>query len=195
MRTLNRALMVVTSALVITSLAAGCGGDDDDDSSGDVSTGIAPSTLLSDVSAEDSQNACERVQAGFERALPNDVLIRAVCTLGAASATETQADCEELRDQCLEEANTAGSETMMELDGATFEFECDGGGNLSECTGGTVGDLEACLNDTLDLLDATLGQVSCAQAGMVDTESFGADVQEPASCAAVQCPEGSTFGP
>lgn len=194
MRTLNRVLTVVTSALAIASLAAGCGGDDSD-SDGDVTTGIAPSTLLSDVSAEDAAAACQRLQAGFERALPDDVLIRTVCTLVAASATETEAACEDLRDDCLEEANTAGSETMMELEGTGLEFECDGSASLSECTGGTVGDLETCFNDTLDLLDATLGQVSCARAGMIDMESFGEGVESPASCDAVQCGEDSPFGP
>ncbi len=186
--------MVVTSALAIASLAAGCGGDDED-SDGDVSTGIAPSTLLSDVSADDAQSACLRLQAGFERALPEDVLLRTICTLVAASATDTQAACESLRDDCLEEASMAGSDTMMQLEDTGLEFECDGSANLNECTGGTVGDLETCFNDTLDLLDATLGQISCAQAGMVDFETFGQGLEEPASCDAVQCGEDSPFGP
>lgn len=194
MRTLNRALMVVTSALVITSLAAGCGGDDDD-SGGDVSTGIAPSTLLSNVSAEDSANACQRLAAGFERALPEETLFRAICTLFAASSTETQAACEDARDACLDDASTPGSETMTALDSTGLEFECDGNASLSECTGGTVGDVEACFNDTLDLLDATLGQISCAQAGMIDFETFGQGIESPASCDPVQCPEDSPFGP
>jgi hypothetical protein len=193
MRTLNRALMVVTSALVITSLAAGCGGDDDD-SGGDVSTGLAPSTLLSDVSDQDAASACQRLQSGFERSFPEAELTRAFCTVVAATATETEAACEALRDDCIDEANTNGSDTMMALEDSGLELDCDGDSTLSECTGGTVGDLEACFNDTLDLLDATLSQFSCAQAGMVDMESFGADVEEPASCAAVQCPDDSPTG-
>ena len=194
MRTLNRALMIVTSALAIASLAAGCGGDDSD-SGGDVTTGIAPSTLLSDVSGEDAADACDRLQAGFERALPDSLLARAVCTLVAASATETQAECEDLRDECLEEANTAGSETMMQIESTGLDFDCNDGASLSECTGGTVGDLETCFNDTIDLLDATLNGISCAQAGMTDFESFGQGVEPPASCDAVQCGEDSPFGP
>jgi hypothetical protein len=186
--------MVVTSALVITSLAAGCGGDDDD-SGGDVSTGIAPSTLLSDVSDQDAASACQRLQTGFERALPQDTLLSAICTLFAASSTETQAACEDARDACLEDASTPGSETMMALDSTGLEFECDGGASLSECTGGTVGQLETCFNDTLDLLDTTLGQISCAQAGMIDFDTFGQGLESPASCDAVQCPEDSPFAP
>jgi hypothetical protein len=154
-----------------------------------VSTGLAPSTLLSDVSDQDAASACQRVQSGFDRTLPEAELTLAFCTVVGATETQTEAECEALRDDCVEEANTNGSDTMMAFEGSGLELDCDDGASFSECTGGTVGDLEACLNDTLDLLDATLSQFSCAQAGTVDMESFGEGIPEPSSCAAVQCPE------
>ena len=182
-------------ALVGASVAAGCG--DDDDSGGDVSTGIAPSKLLSDVTAEEAATACTRLQAGFERVFDRDKLIDAVCTLGAAAFADTTADCEMIRDQCIEEANMQGSDTTAQLD--EIEFTCDGEGDaeLSQCTG-TVGQLETCFNDTLEVFEAALASISCEDAATVaeeDLDGFGAMFDEPpASCEAVGCPEGSPFG-
>jgi hypothetical protein len=48
-----------------------------------------------------------------------------------------------------------------------------------------------------DQFDALLGDVSCADAasvGMDDIDSFGGDAGPPASCAVVDCGEGSPFG-
>jgi hypothetical protein len=195
MRTLDRTLMIVLSALAAASLAAGCG--DDEDSGGDVSTGIAPSKLLSDVTEEELTNACPRLKAGFDRVFQADKLIRAICTMAGAAAADTTADCIVVRDQCIEEANMAGSDTMDALDGID-EFDCEGSddGELAQCTG-TVGELETCFNDTLDAFDDLLNQFTCDDAASVeqeDLEGFGDMVgASPASCEAVGCPGGSPF--
>jgi hypothetical protein len=196
MRTLDRTLMIVLSALAATSLAAGCG--DDEDGGNDVTTGIAPSTQLADVTAEQLDGACPRLKAGFDRVFQADKLIRAICTLTGAAVADTSADCVTLRDQCIDEANMPGSETMGALDGID-EFSCEGGSGeneLAECTG-TVGQLETCFNDTLDAFEALLNQFSCDDASSVtqdDFEGFGDMVgASPASCEAVGCPGGSPF--
>jgi hypothetical protein len=192
MRTLDRTLMIVLSAVAAASLAAGCG--DDKDGNGDVSTGIAPNKLLSDVTTEEAANACQNLKVGFERVFSEDKLIRAVCSLAGAAFADTTADCVMLRDQCVEEANMTDSDTMQELD--QIEFDCEGDAALGECTG-NVGQLETCFNDTLDAFDAILSQISCddaASIGMEDLEGFGDMVGEPpASCEAVGCPGGSPF--
>lgn len=198
MRTLDRTAQLVLSALsvlVATSLAAGCG--DGDGGNGDVSTGIEPNKLLSDVTEEEAATACTRLQAGFNRVLDEGKVIRALCTLTAAAFADTTADCNSLRDQCIDEATMPGSELMENLEGLDT-FECDGSGieELAECTG-TVGQLEACVNDTLDRFDALLNQFSCNDAASLepeDLENFGDTLGEsPASCESVGCPGGSPF--
>src|SRR5512139_3813513 len=99
MRTMDRVSRVMLSVLIGASVVAGCG--DDDDSGGDVTTGIAPSKLLSDVTEEEAASACTRLQAGFERVFDRDKLIDAICTIGAAAFADTSADCEMIRDQCI----------------------------------------------------------------------------------------------
>lgn len=188
--------MIVLSALAAASLAAGCG-DDGDGSGGDVTTGIAPSTQLADVTTEQLNSACPRLKAGFDRVFQADKLIRAICTMAGAAAADTSADCVTIRDQCIDEASMAGSDTMDALDGID-EFECDVSeeNELAECTG-TVGQLEACFNDTLDAFEAALNQFTCDDAASVeqdDLEGFGDMFGEPpASCEAVGCPGGSPF--
>jgi hypothetical protein len=195
MRTLDRTLMIVLSALAAASLAAGCG--DDEDGGGDVTTGIAPSTQLADVTTEQLASACPRLKAGFDRVFQADKLIRALCTMGGAAAADTSADCVTFRDQCIDQANMPGSDTMESLDGID-EFTCEGSddGELAECTG-TVGQLETCFNDMLDTFEAALNQFTCDDAASVTEEDFDGfgDMlgASPASCEAVGCPGGSPF--
>jgi hypothetical protein len=194
MRTLDRTLMIVLSALAAASLAAGCG--DDEDSGGDVSTGIAPSTQLADVTAEQLASACPRLKAGFDRVFQADKLIRSVCTLSGVAAMETTAECITFRDDCIQQASMAGSEEMEGL--GDIEFTCDDGADndLVECTG-TVGQLETCFNDMLDTFESAFNQYTCDDAAAVtqeDLEGFGDMFGEaPASCEAVGCPGGSPF--
>jgi hypothetical protein len=195
MRTFERLFLIIGTAVGGASLAAGCGGGDDSDS-GNVTTGLAQSTELSDVSTADAAKACNRLQAGFDARFSRDKLVKTICTLVGAAAADTPSECESLRDSCIDQSNQQGSETMMDLGLEDVSLECDGSTDLSQCTG-TVGQLETCFNDTLDQFDALLGDVSCADAASVGTEdldSFGGDAGPPASCEAVDCGEGSPFG-
>jgi hypothetical protein len=196
MRTFERLFLITGTALGAASLAAGCGGGDDS-GSGDVTTGLAQSTPLSDVSAADAEKACNRLQAGFDARFSGDKLTRTICTIVGAAAADTPSECESLRDSCIDAANEQGSETMMDIGVGELDLECDSSSsNLNQCTG-TVGQLEACFNDTLDQFDALLGDISCADAasvGMEDIDSLGGDAGPPASCEAVDCGDGSPFG-
>ncbi|HTV17346.1 MAG TPA: hypothetical protein VMG12_01705 [Polyangiaceae bacterium] len=194
---MERTLVIALTALVGASVAAGCG-DDKDDGGGDVSTGIAPTKLLSDVTAEEAASACLRLQAGFERVFAEDKLIRSLCTLQGVAFADTTADCVTFRDDCIEEASMPDSSTAEMVDDVEG-ITCDGEGDaeISECTG-TVGQLETCFNDTLDRFDALLNMYTCEDAASVepeDLEGFGDMVGEPpASCEAVGCPGDSPFG-
>jgi len=204
MRTKDRALMITRmgalrvslSALFGAAVALGCGGGDSD--GGDVSTGIAPSKLLADVTPSEAAQACERLEAGFSAVVSEDVIIRTVCTLFGAASEDTPAACVTQRDTCIQQANQAGSETMMGVSMVSTDFECGDGASLTACTA-TVGQLETCFNDTLDLVSAALGQVSCDDAASItmdDVDSFGEDTfgTAPSSCENLDCGEDSPFG-
>jgi hypothetical protein len=192
MRTVDRTSKIVlglVSVMVGTSLAAGCG-DDGDGGGGDVTTGIAPNKLLSDVTEAEAQSACMRLQSGFERTFDEDKLTEALCTITGVAFTDTTADCNMFKADCIQEASMSGTDAMEEL--GEVEFTCDGESGFAECTG-TVGQLETCFNDILDQFEALLNQFSCDDAATVgedDLEGFGSMADQlPASCEAVGCPE------
>jgi hypothetical protein len=196
MRTRNRMLRIVAGALLGVGVSAACGGGDSG-GGGDVTTGIAPSKLLADITPSEAEQACERLQAGFLATISPTVVMRTVCTLLGAAAEDTAADCATARDACIQEANQEGSETMMNLASASVSFECGDGAVLTECNT-TVGQLETCFNDTLDQIAAALGQVSCddaASVSMDDFENFAQTTFVTApSCENIDCGEDSPFG-
>ena len=189
MRTFERALVILSSLSLGASLAAGCGGGGSG-GGGDVTTGIAPSKLLSEVTEEEAAAGCERLQQGFERKVSIDLLVSAVCTLFSAAQSTDPAACAELRDACLEQANDELGSSVEEIE----PFECDA---LGDCEG-TVGDLETCFNDTLDAAVAVLRSLSCDDAGnveMSEAQDFAETAFTPAaSCEQLECSGGSPFG-
>ena len=113
MRTLDRTSKIVRGGLgvlVATSLAAGCG--DDGDGGGDVTTGLPPTKLLSDVTEAEAQSACTQLRTGFNRVFDRSKLIRAICTLSGAVVADTTAECVTFRDDCIEQGNMSGSAAM-----------------------------------------------------------------------------------
>lgn len=162
-------------------LLAGCGGDDDEKST-QVDTGIAEDKALSDVTPDEARSACESMRTGMRDVIDADSLVNMVCTLMAASETETEGECVEQRADCVEQYRDLAEEQAEEVD-----FECDGDTSQFEGCDVTVGVLESCLNDTLDQFRAVLSRYSCADAGQIDDadlEDLGAnlDVEPPASC-------------
>jgi hypothetical protein len=162
-------------------LLAGCGGDDDG-SSTQVDTGIAEDKALSDVTADEMRNACESMRGAMQDVIDADSIVNMVCTLMAASETETEGECNQQRAECVDQFRDLAEEQAEEID-----FECDG--DVSQFAGCdvTVGVLESCLNDTLAQFRAVLSQYSCEDAGQIDDadlENLGAnfDVDPPASC-------------
>jgi hypothetical protein len=194
MRNLTRATMILATAVLAGGVGAGCGGDDDDSSSGDVSTGLAESKLLSDVTAAEAQSACENLASGFEASLSEERLVRAFCTLFGAIAADTTAECETQRDTCIDQAAN-GQGIGAQASGMIEPPDCEGSESLSECQG-TVGELETCANDMIDQVTGLLDSFSCADAATIDessTEGLG-DFQQPASCTALECGEDGPFG-
>jgi hypothetical protein len=165
--------------LTCFGLLAGCGGDDD--SSTQVDTGIAEDKALSDVTSEEAVTACEHMQEAMQDVIDPEAIVNMVCTLFAASSTTSEAECNQARSECIEQAREQAQEAAEEV-----ELECDGDTSEFEGCDVTVGVLESCLNDTLDQFREVLSQYSCADAGQIedaDLENLGNfDVEPPASC-------------
>lgn len=185
--------MILATAVLVGGVGAGCGGDDDGGSGGDLSTGLAKSKLLSDVTEAEAQSACENIGEGFEAKLSRDKVLSSFCTLFAALQTQTKAECETARDTCIDEAES-GNGVVAEASADVGPPSCENSESLLEC-GGTVGQLETCANDLVDQIADLLDSFSCDDAGTIDPEDTEAmaDIQPPASCAEVDCGEDGPF--
>ncbi|MET0409912.1 MAG: hypothetical protein ABW217_01385 [Polyangiaceae bacterium] len=161
-------------------LLAGCGGDDDGGSSTQVDTGIAEDKALSDVTSEEYRGACENMGDQMREVINPDAVLNLYCTVMAAAQTETEAECNDEKADCLEESRD------LLGDAGEIELDCSSVSEFQGCDV-TVGVLESCLTDTLDVFRSVLGRYSCADAGTLSEEAFdeiGAslDAEPPASC-------------
>ena len=185
MKIFNQALVIAMTAGIGAGLGSGCGGDSD--SSGPADTGLPPTQLLSDVTPAEATQACERIRASFQQRFNDDSLGRAFCTLFSAASTTTPSACNSARDACIEEAMQPGSDIMMMLDTGAIDFGCEAA-DIGDCGDATVGDLETCFGDTLNLLDAVLNRFDCNDAGMVEADDLeGIDFAPAQSCEVVSC--------
>jgi hypothetical protein len=161
-------------------LLAGCGGDDDGGSSTQVDTGIAKDKALSSVTSEEAQNACESMRDAMQDVIDPDSIINMFCTVLSAANTSDEASCNQQKAECIEQAREQADE-VEEVD-----FDCDGDTTEFEGCDVTVGVLESCLNDTLQVFRSVLTQYSCKDAGTISDAEFeeigNFDIEPPASC-------------
>jgi hypothetical protein len=183
MQILKQVLSIVVTAGGVTALASGCGGD----SGGNpADTGLPPTKLLSDVTPDEATRACERVQSSMQRYFNEDTMIDAICTMGAAANSESASACSSFREGCIEEMSQPGSELMMAFDFDSISLDCEMP-QLAQCGDATVGDLETCMGDTFDLLDALLHRFDCSDAGTITEADLEFDFEPPQSCNVVTC--------
>jgi hypothetical protein len=173
-------------------LAGACGGGGGGSS---VDTGLSETRLLSDVTPEEATNACEAIERSFTTRLSPETIVRAVCEMFGAVFTQNAADCRTMADTCVQDAENGDGD--ISLDELRQDFDCETesvGDDLEGCSA-TVGDLEACFEDTISLMESTLTRFSCQDAGTLTQadreamEGFG-DLEPPASCQVLseQCP-------
>ncbi len=178
------------------ALGAACGGDSDGGGGGgNVDTGLEESQPLSDVSAADFTEACNSIQATVEARFGEDRVTEFGCEIGAAFISEDAASCRDFRDDCIANPPEMGDEGM-DLGSAT-DLGCGSPTGLEDCDV-TVGEFESCLNESLDAIDAFIGQFTCANAGNIDLEQAQMDplAEPPQSCARLrtECPEAGFGG-
>lgn len=160
MKSLKNAATVSLTLLALTK----CGGSTQDDT-GAVSSGISSSKALSAVTTQDATRGCEQLNDAVAARFSRPSLKTGLCTMSALLLSSSESSCSSARDSCLQDANGDATSSDAALNPAQ-DFECEDT-NLDSWQGcaATVGQMETCLNDMLDAVEALLTSYSCADAG------------------------------
>ncbi len=184
----------VCLALVLTvGATSSCGGGGGGSGSA-VDTGLSDTRLLSSVTPEEATQACESIESAFSARLDVQSALAAVCELVGAALSDTEAQCRQVADDCVAQAQRG--EGMLKEEDFEQDFDCDeeeSQQELASCEA-TVGEFEQCMNDQLALAEQTLAAFSCANAPNTTPEALSeaqAGPPLPASCEALEekCPD------
>ncbi len=164
MRGLRIAIMVALAC------GLGCGGDDD---GGAVSSGLPPSTKLSELDAQEVMDACGNIVSSLDATLSVE-LERFNCTLRAipmsisvtlsGQTTGDPAKCRELRDRCLGGEDIGGNvqPVMVEPVGSQIQCMSPAAVAASQSCQATVGEYESCLNAIVANAQASFRRLDCS---------------------------------
>jgi hypothetical protein len=156
-------------AIVACVYGLGCG---DDDGGGAVSSGFPPSTMLSELSAEEVMQACSDLVLDLDVTLTAE-LERVNCTLRAfpmsisvtlsGEATGDPAMCRDLRDRCLRGENIGGVDpVMVDPVGSSIQCGSPAAVTAAQSCDVTVGEYEACLNAIVANTQSSLRMIDCS---------------------------------
>ncbi len=149
-----------------------------------INTGIDPSTPLVDLTEDQRAQACQAAEdsfgsSGFVNVICGFQAVFVGAQSGVTTDAELQAACQTAYEGCLAEPPTDDFS----------EGACDI--PTENCTA-TVGEGEACLNDTIAAIQALESEIpSCSEVTLADLEGLGeVEPEEPASCAVMdeKCP-------
>jgi hypothetical protein len=158
-------LKAIATTLFCLQALASCGGSD---SGGDVTLGISSGKALSEVTPDEATRGCTQLRNEVQARFNPVTLKPKICTLVAVSFASDESSCTNLRDACVQD-NSAGDDAG-ELAPAE-DISCNGTtvDGWQGCTA-TVGEMEGCLNDMLDALDAMLSSYTCKDAGTLQND-------------------------
>ncbi len=172
--------------LLVAGLLTGCGGDDDGDGgnggTGKVDSGIDDAKQVNML----SQAELDQLSQSYAKAISPQLAIEFSCkftavTLIALSGMEPTADdvqaCNDLYDQCVSETPADSVQSEPLNSGMDVPSTADA---LAGCNA-TVGELEACLTASLQLLQDLVDSLSCESATMLATMPT-ATAMTPAAC-------------
>jgi hypothetical protein len=177
------------------------GGGDGDGPTGNIEgprSGVNGDDSVADLSDDDATKLCTWAAGVVAKFQPTP---EQACTF-AAAATGDAAQCQEATAQCQEQLGDGQAPPVMAEGPAAEDIQgCteDVSAALNSGCGITVADLEACLNDTLALINQVFSSISCD-----NLDVLAKPPEEPASCKVIddKCPElapegddGGMFGP
>lgn len=173
-------------SLFCIGLLPGCGGGSS--GTGSYASGIDTTRTINTLDQKDINGICQRYEDYAKKLISSDQF----CTLAgilfsnldqSVPPNERIAQCEELKNQCVDSSKNPDPEDTEPSCPVALSAA------LQEC-GGTVGELDLCLNDEFIALDSFFNSLSCNVAA--DPNSIKApQVSDIQSCAALEkkCPK------
>src|SRR5688572_7598880 len=168
---------------------AGASGASGTGSQGDVDTGLPPAQVLSGVTPTQAQSVCSSLASSAQNAIDRRELKRFTCTIAALSDAIRQnasGMAEIDRAACTQAVN----ECLAEPDEPTNENNCESTQLATRLMGceATAGELEACLNASVDQLSNLFDVFSCNS--QLSELMTGGGFEEPAACETLdmKCP-------
>lgn len=156
-----------------------------------VNTGLAPSKVLSSITAAEGQTLCNSLVQSTQSVFGNGQLQRFTCTISALPTSIREnasgmpeldrAACEQSVSSCVaEEGTTTVENNCAEADLSTAFADCEA----------TVSELQACLGASLAQMRALIQQVTCS--APLSQLMSGSGFEEPVACDAfdMKCPGG-----
>ena len=170
----------VSCGLILSAI--GCGSSDSGIDTR-VTTSVPEDQPLRELSAAEARSFCLEVAEdvrSFFGAIRESYDHTNICTVGAAIGTNTEADCNNAKDMCIEQRMTADDDAFAELPGDDDDddfLECDDdfAEGASECPNLRIGDILACFNEFLDEVRASLQSslsLTCADAPTTNEASL-----------------------
>lgn len=182
--------------MLAATLTAGCGGGDGGgDGAGGVSSGVDSTKRGDEVTEEEAQRICEAVGDYVERKVSQIDLCKVAGVVAAqiVAGVDPEATDADLQAACSEGVQSCNEDEPEPIDPGT-EDDCTSGEVPEECSS-TVGEIEACLKDTVDMSFAMFTEVpdcgSLTRDLLESEEEEPGEPEMPASCETVQenCPE------
>jgi hypothetical protein len=140
---------------------------------------------VSDLTAAEQEQLCEATGAYIDREITPEEIKQALCSLQGILLSATLEDgsvdaCVTARDQCLASPEQP---TAVEAEGNECQLDWDA------CTT-TVGELDACIEEAVDQLEAFYKELDCGNIGQYKGEMPGKEPELGEACKRVQtnCP-------
>jgi hypothetical protein len=164
----------VVGGLAVMAIAATCGGD-----GSTFSSGVDKGSELGSLSSGDAQKLCTALNDWMKNNLSAQIKEMscrvaglAASGFGGSSAAQKQAACTTAYDQCMKQPEETDSTGDCTKPPATCKA--------------TVGELEACVNDFMPLMQQFVSSFPTCQQLSSGTGSVPTNLQPPQSCTAFQ---------
>jgi hypothetical protein len=127
--------------------AVGCGGDDDEDGAGagSLESGVAEAKPVGELSSAETDHLCKAFHdyAGAAFMAREEDILRVGCTMALFFSSLDAETCEARVDECVAQATETSEPEVSPVSCAPT------GQNFGSCTA-TVGELEACMKESID---------------------------------------------
>jgi hypothetical protein len=139
----------------LASTGLGCGDD---------SSGVSNGAQLATLSVADTQALCEEFTSTYQASVPSK---QQTCMLGAATVTDTKADCMQYYDFCVANDKVTVAQSS-EADCGEIDLSDAGDITPANCKA-SVGEWRACFKERIAAYGAAVEAASCENPGLVQS--------------------------